>query len=703
MPTNALSLPSEVPWERICVSEDMMDPSACDSDRPAKWQSSLAVFKYVPEEDYQTYPGRKITYLKVSCTIAGYQPKNEEIQGNINWNGVDTTIVEDVDEFLESYRPCNEAIVQITVAPSSGERIPLDQYPYIMDFQPKKRELYEVATDTNERMSRSLESLNIRKSAGTTKSLEVLDIDQGFSVGASAQYAGVGGSGQYSQQGQWGTKNIGGEESGLARTTDESRERRETVSHTTQLTQLYHLLDSYHLGTNRVVFLIQPRPHVLQPPSGFVRGPRPIEGLQEFFLVVNQPEDQQDFCVAVRLDTGHLTIVPMMDFDRSKTDTDTCSASSTSPSAEDADKQAAGSTFSLFGLPVTALSVKYNCFTKTEVKTKTYRSPFADYKIDISRQGGFSTLPTSGASGAATSSVSVTPDGEILTIRCQATGSACFKGAFLETIPPAVDPTLFAVFLVAPGTINATASSVTRDVRIFLISREKVIKTGDQQVFFITTRGLCCCPEQTMPPIFAKEGVVYSTLSTIPSASNIVGTTTTPSTSTGTTPSGTGSTPSTQQPAVLTQELRREGMMTVEEASALHEVMRGEMLRSLVSRRRTAPMSLLETALFSDLLLPRLTQNPSSRQMLRQSCEGSVSEEVAYKLAEVFGKEVKDISRRELLEIRTPHLARLLGLNEPAVNRLKAELLGVPLKPQETSAQTEQRPNQSAQGISEED
>jgi hypothetical protein len=164
-------------------------------------------------------------------------------------------------------------------------------------------------------MSRSLESLNISKSSGTSQSQEVLDIDQGFSVGASGQYAGAGGSVQYSQQGQWGTKNLGGGQSGTARSTDESHERRETTSHTTQLTQPNHLLDTYHQGTNRVIFYIQPRPHTVAPPSGFVRGPREVEGIQEFFLIVNQATEQEDFCLDVRLDTGQLVQQEIMEYD----------------------------------------------------------------------------------------------------------------------------------------------------------------------------------------------------------------------------------------------------------------------------------------------------------------------------------------------------------------------------------------------------
>jgi hypothetical protein len=208
MASTSLALPVDIPWERICVSKDMIDEAVCDSDRPAKWQSSIAVFKYVPGDDYQSFPGRKITYIKVTCTIAGYQPKVDEIQGILtNWSSMlyagEPYAEDELERRLLSYKPCHEAIIQVTIAPPPENDIPLDEFPYIMDFQPKKRELYEAVTDTKELMSRSLESLNVRKSSGTTESQEVLDIDQGFNIGASGQYAGTGGSFEYGRQGMW--------------------------------------------------------------------------------------------------------------------------------------------------------------------------------------------------------------------------------------------------------------------------------------------------------------------------------------------------------------------------------------------------------------------------------------------------------------------------------------------------------------------
>jgi hypothetical protein len=71
------------------------------------------------------------------------------------------------------------------------------------------------------------------------------------------------------------------------------REQRETYSHTTQLTQMYHQLDSYHLGTNRAMFFMLPRPHVVQSELTFVNGPRLLEGIQEVFLIVMRPKDQE--------------------------------------------------------------------------------------------------------------------------------------------------------------------------------------------------------------------------------------------------------------------------------------------------------------------------------------------------------------------------------------------------------------------------
>src|SRR5262249_59811803 len=89
--------------------------------------------------------------------------------------------------------------------------------------------------------------------------------------------------------------------------TDESRDRRERYATTTSISQMYNLLTGYHLGTNRAVFLMFPRPHVLQPTDfrTFVQGLRYIEGVQEFFLVVARPKEITGLGIEASLETGH--------------------------------------------------------------------------------------------------------------------------------------------------------------------------------------------------------------------------------------------------------------------------------------------------------------------------------------------------------------------------------------------------------------
>lgn len=657
MSSNSLSLPVDIPWERWCVSEDLIDLVPCDTDRPAKWQSSIAVFRYVPEDDYQGYSGRKITYLKVVCTISGFQPKRDEVQGVLdnlaNSFEAGSLSQEGLEKLLSSYRPCNEAILQVTVAPPPGSGISINDYPYVMDFQPKKREMYEAVTDTNEIMSRSLESLNVRKSAGTTNSQEVLDIDQGYNVSGSGQgqgpLGGGGGSFGYGQQEQKGTKHLGTDESSAIRTTDESHERRETVSHTTQITQLRHLLDSYHLGTNRVVFFIQPRLHTLQEPSGFVTGPRPIEGIQEFFLIINQPKDQKEFCVDVRLDTGHYLEQDVKDYDRSQTVTiELPTVSANAPIQGDGDLNSLGTIYKELPKSVPAYKIPYEGHSRT-VKDSTSYIPKEGYIIDIQKEeGGYKTLsnlitssdPSSNVPSAS-SDVKVSPDGTSLTINGTAISQAYFKGRYenVETLvntPVGLDPVAWAVWRDADETIDSTSSSVTRKILIFLVSKDKIAKTDQKEkTMFITTRGLCCCP---LPKI-EKEGIVYLSSLTVEEAGT-----------------------------------------NTQKANALQTAMRQEMLQSLVSARRTEPKPLAETPLLTKMLLPALLQNPVARILLSQPCSDAIPEKLLRNLSKTFRKNINQITRLDLLTIDVPALARGAGLDQSAVYQLKAAMLTTPFK-----------------------
>src|SRR5215203_3684455 len=158
-----MSLPIDIPWKRIGVSKDMIDPAAGDLNFPEKWRSSISVFYHEPPEVPPEYCDRKITYLKIVCTITNYQ-----------LSGDDVTILDELrkryGEFYawknfqsnvtQSY-PCYGALLQVGVFPNPGGRNALHDYPYITAFQPRKREMYEAVTESGEVGSQSATKINI--------------------------------------------------------------------------------------------------------------------------------------------------------------------------------------------------------------------------------------------------------------------------------------------------------------------------------------------------------------------------------------------------------------------------------------------------------------------------------------------------------------------------------------------------------------
>ncbi len=320
MSVTTLFLPLDIPWKRRCVSDDMIDRELCEREFPYRWRSSIAVFDYEPPEEHQTYGDDVVSYLKVVCSITGFQEDPEEVglkskKLSSYWN--DPAVIENFTKVVTQYYACYGAILEVSVGPRqtspNASLPPLSAYPYFADLSPKKRELYELRSETGERMSRSLENINVRKGTTTTDSHEVLDVDTGFSQ--SAEALGIGAATSF--QGEWGTRDMTSDEMINMRTTDSAREQRETFSHSTQLTQMYHQLNSYHLGTNRAVFFMLPRPHIIESERTFVNGPRVIEGIQEFFLVVVRPKSAPDFCVEAYLETGHIASVPQEEYETS--------------------------------------------------------------------------------------------------------------------------------------------------------------------------------------------------------------------------------------------------------------------------------------------------------------------------------------------------------------------------------------------------
>jgi hypothetical protein len=337
----------------------------------------------------------------------------------------------------------------------------------------------------------------VGKASGNTHSLELLDVDMGGSSQVGVSFGGFGVQAGGSTQGQWGTKNLSASETSLTRTSDQSQEMREGYSHTTQLSQMYHLLDSYHLGTNRAVFFMQGRPHVLESPTVFVEGPRAIDGVQEFFLVVNHPKGQ-DFCTSARLDTGHYTIVDIMDYDRKSSSNTVDIDFRLNPPTSSTDGNVVNSYFKypggaetlLFGCePIDFLSgIYYDTISKSHTETIDY-IPESGYKIDVSNNGGYEVITPGG-------NVQAHPNGNWIKLSVTASSQ--------------VDIENFRVCLCNPygNRINESFGIGKASIRPYLISKEKTKKIGTKEIAIITTRGLCCCDEEAKK----EDGIMNGTV-----------------------------------------------------------------------------------------------------------------------------------------------------------------------------------------------
>jgi len=437
MSESTLTLPQETTWKLLTVSPDMMDTQFCNKSFPFRWRSSLAVSAFEPKPGAlpeELCEGR-ITFLKITATITGYQPSREETaEGHASFPNVPT---EELSRVIDQYFACYGALLNVAVFPhpnrkivdkrividftkqipetllpnpfesdgatfqavdqpdnritdifpsggdSQGElnlfrelvvtlpatsrveakvvhfatgvemeafngntsigsqvagpeqgqihqlviegeginrvvfrspqneaallefvylgkeSIPfgLNEFPHVIDVEPKTRDLIQASSETGEILTSSKSNVKTNKSLTHTDSSET-----GYKLGATG-----GIKDKFSVSGELNHKNTETEQDNWSVATDASRERQEKEGSSTQISQLYNLLSSYHIGTNRALFLMLARPHVLQPTDHrtFVSGLRQIEGTQEFLLIVARPTEMKGLCIEAFLETGH--------------------------------------------------------------------------------------------------------------------------------------------------------------------------------------------------------------------------------------------------------------------------------------------------------------------------------------------------------------------------------------------------------------
>ena len=304
MANTSLELPQETSWKFLGASSDMMDTNFCNKQFPFRWQSSIAISAFEPKQE--SIPPDlcegQITFLKVTTTITGYQPTRQETEeGYVTFPNIPT---EELNRIIDQYFACYGAQLNISVFPNSGQipgepepQFALDKYPHIIDVEPKIRDLIQASSETGEILTSSKSNVKTNKNLTHTESTQT-----GYELGAM-----VGKKDEWNVTGKLSHSNTETDQENWNIETNASSERQEKQGSTTQISQLYNLLSSYHIGTNRALFLMLSRPHVLQPTDhrSFIQGLRQIEGTQEFILVVARPKEIKGLSIEAFLETAH--------------------------------------------------------------------------------------------------------------------------------------------------------------------------------------------------------------------------------------------------------------------------------------------------------------------------------------------------------------------------------------------------------------
>ncbi|MBZ5521703.1 MAG: hypothetical protein LAP21_05530 [Acidobacteriia bacterium] len=301
-----LPLPQDIPFQLLAASPDMMDVNFCDKAFPFEFRSSVAVFGYEPDKDLLPSPfcSGTITYLKVTVTITGYKPTQAELSSHTIVDFPTTPTSHPFDDLAyiqRKYFPCYGALLNVAVFPPEGEEWKLEQYPHIIAFEPKSRDLTVPMTLDGEMLSESSQKVHTDFSNKATKTTK-LELKNTLTVNQPTSASDkVGGSVEATGS------NETVREIDNSRGTDVESGSSFKRGFATTIEQMYNLMAGYHLGTNRATFLMLPHPHVVQTTEfrTFAQGIRVIEGIQEFFLIVARPESMKGLCCEIGLQTGH--------------------------------------------------------------------------------------------------------------------------------------------------------------------------------------------------------------------------------------------------------------------------------------------------------------------------------------------------------------------------------------------------------------
>jgi hypothetical protein len=284
-----LVVPTDVPWQLLSRRE----PS------PAEDPTTVTTFVYVPELATldESYPTDRLVYLKFTVSVFPFH--------------IDAPAKSPVDVLDEAYAPVWRMIFDIQIDANPASSNP-GLKPYFLSAAPTRRAIIETGVVGDHITEGESDELAVARSGS--------QLIEGFHSSTKTRHFGVGGfgagllggvllgaSGSYTR----GSTSIAGgrEVSEQLDTTNReaSTERKELLSHMTNVNNVLTLLNGSLVGTNKLHFSLWPqplRPLSIDPNDESLwyaellkRRSSGIEGMQDFYAIAVVPRGE-GFCIS---------------------------------------------------------------------------------------------------------------------------------------------------------------------------------------------------------------------------------------------------------------------------------------------------------------------------------------------------------------------------------------------------------------------
>jgi hypothetical protein len=390
--------------------------------------------------------------------------------------------------------------------------------------------------------------------------------------------------------------------------------------------------------------------------------------------VVAQLKEQEDFCVSLRLDTSHLTKTAIMDYDRKSESTSIATANAPVASDHDIPAERIVGARACF---IDCWDVHYQCYRTQAQDTVTYSAP-TGYRIE-----SYNNLISEATHGS--TSVVVTPNGQTLNINAEANGHICYEGS--------------EVCVDCPDTIQAWAGHARRQVQVNLVSTTPTKQIGEEEVLMITTRGLCCCASGIGRYKFNERVVGIRAIPAQLAVSRAAASYAASFVAAGPAPMRTAlghthavdgepcvecadkahrAAAGSPQAASATGRVS-EARYTLQQVNELSNFIKAETIRSL-NDPYVVPQKFIETNFFAKQLEYKVLQTRQGREIIRSQDALRLPNEAVSRLASYLKKDTNSVTLEDVLTFRNADLAKIVGLDEAELQRMKLASLGIAFK-----------------------